>query len=85
MKYQLFEDAKAAIKLNPKKPAVFKTKINNKPLDVAIFYDGNGLVQLNVLKSSTQKIIYGSPWTDSYKILENYVKANNLGLAEYKN
>ena len=83
MKYKLFEDMKKTIQLNPNAPHVLKIKEINKPFDIAIAYNGDGMMRIIVFKYNTRTVVKKSPWTNSYAVLRNYLIANRIKIFEY--
>ena len=84
MKFQLFEDMKTTIRLNPNAPHALKIKAIEKPLEVGLEYDGEGMLRVLILKDGTRTPIKVSKWTNSYKVLTDFVEVNKVKLAEYK-
>lgn len=85
MKYQLFEDMKKTVQLNPNANHVLKIKAVDKPFDVALAYNcETKMYRVIVLKYDTKDVVKRSPWTNSYKVLGDYIKANKIKLTEYR-
>ena len=84
MKFQLFEDMKTTIRLNPNAPHALKIKAIEKPLEVGLEYDGEGMLRVLILKDGTRTPIKVSEWTNSYDELKEFVVKYKIKLAEYK-
>ena len=83
-KLQILVDMDTQIKLNPTKEITLSMyPLNKDDSNVAVEYNGNGMMRILELHRGINRVKRSTPWTNDYKVLESWFNQMGLEMMEH--
>ena len=82
-KLQLLADVENHIKVQPFEPGVLSMYSLNRNSKIAVNYNGQGMMKAMEMERNSNRILRSSPWTNDYRVIQRWIEAMGIELAEY--